>query len=283
MIIGESIGGWDTMDIMFFKIALVAYFASTIGYVISVVVRRVIVAKTATWVLSFAFVIHGISILIRWGEMGYSPVVTMYESLSFIAWAVSGVYLAFQVKTKTRVLGAFVSPLAFLLMIVASVRVMENVPLPAILRGYWVSFHVMLSLVGEALFALACCAGIMYLVQDYFIRKKRSFKVSKLLPPLRDLDRINHICILWGFPFLTLGIIAGSVWARTVWGSHWQWDPKQIWTMVTWILYALLLHQRLAIGWKGRKAAVFSIVAFAILIFAVVGVRVFFVTVHSFV
>ena len=85
-----------------------------------------------------------------------------------------------------------------------------------------------------------------------------------------------------GFPLLTLGILAGSIWARTVWGSHWQWDPKQIWTIMAWFLYASLLHQRLAIGWRGHKAAWFSIIAFAFLLLCVVAVS-FSTTLHRFV
>jgi cytochrome c-type biogenesis protein CcsB len=273
------------MEILLFKIALIAYFASSAGYVVSILVRRVVVAKASTWILFSAFILHGLYIILRWVKTGSSPVVTIHESLSFIGWAISGSYLAFQMKTKTRVLGAIVSPLAFVLILETSAShgLVSGMMTPDILKGWLVSAHTVLALVGEALFALACCAGLMYLIQDNFIRKKKSYRFSRLLPPLRDLDRINHICILWGFPLLTLGIIAGSFWARTVWGSHWQWDPKQVGTMISWLLYAFLLHQRLVMGWKGRKAALFSIVAFGILLIATVGVTLCPVTVHRFV
>jgi ABC-type transport system involved in cytochrome c biogenesis permease subunit len=140
----------------------------------------------------------------------------------------------------------------------------------------------MLAVTGEALFALASCAGAMYLVQDYLIKNKKGRSFSQLLPSLIDLDRINHICLLGGFPLLTLGVLVGSVWARTAWGSQWQWDPKQILTLATWFLYALLLHQRLIIGWRGHKAALFSILAFLFLLCGVVLSR-FAPTLHSFV
>ena len=245
------------MENLLFKIALAAYFFSAIGYITSILVKRVFIAKTSTWVLLSAFAVHTLSIIVRWVGTGYSPVTTIFESLSFIAWAISGSYIAFQLKTKTRVLGAFVSPLAFLLMMVASVKLVDNVSMPAILKGYWVPFHIILSLVGEALFALACLAGVMYLIQDNLIKKKKSYRFTRLLPPLRDLDKINHVSLLWGFPLMTLGVIAGSIWARTVWGSHWQWDPKQIWTMISWFLYAFLLHQDLQSGGRGERRQFF--------------------------
>jgi cytochrome c-type biogenesis protein CcsB len=273
------------METVLFNSAFIAYFLSAAGYVASIFARRVMVARVSTWILFLAFMLHGISLILRWVKTGSSPVVTVNESLSFIGWAISGSYLAFQMKTKTRVLGAIVSPLVLVLILQTSAfhELAGSAGTPEMLRGWLVSVHTVLALVGEALFALACCAGLMYLIQDNFIRNKKSYRFSRLLPPLQDLDRINHICILWGFPLLTIGIIAGSVWARTVWGSHWQWDPKQVGTMISWLPYAFLLHQRLVMGWKGRKAALFSIVAFGILLVAAVGVTFCPVTIHRFV
>jgi cytochrome c-type biogenesis protein CcsB len=270
------------MDILFFKVALAAYFLSTVGYVVSLLLKRVMVAKVSMWIFSAAFLLQTFYFGFRCIETGRSPVLGLHDALSLIAWAMTGIYLAFQFKTKTRILGAFVSPAAFLLMVIASVRLGDYVALPAVLQGGLVAVHVILSVTGEAFFALASCAGAMYLIQDGLIKNKKGRSFSRLLPPLRDLDRINHICLLGGFPLLTLGILAGSIWARTAWGSHWQWDPKQIWTITAWFLYALLLHQRLAIGWRGHKAAWFSIIAFVFLLLCVVVVS-FSTTLHRFI
>ena len=253
------------MNILLFEIALLFYFLSTVGYIVSLLIRKVLLARISTWILFSAFFIHSIYIIFRWVETGYGPVANTYESLSFVAWSISGVYLIFQVRTKTRVLGVFVSPLAFILAIGASAMLVGDVSIPQMpetLKSSWVKVHIMLTLTGEALFALAFLAGLMYLLQDRLIRKKNVHSFSTMLPSLRDLDRINHISILWGFFLLTFGIIAGSTWARIVWGCRWQWDPKQISTLVAWLICALLVHQRVAIGWKGRKAAFLSIIAF---------------------
>lgn len=271
------------MESLFLNTALVLYLFSMVGYLTSLLVRRVTAAKISTWILGGAFAVHTLFIAYRWLETGHSPVVHLFEALSFIAWAVSGIYLAFQIRTKTRVLGAFVSPVVVVLVITASSRITGTVTIPEILRGPWVSAHVLSILTGGALFALACLSGIMYLVQDNLIKNRKGYGFSRFLPSLRELDRINHVCIVAGFLLLTFGVIAGSVWAGTVWGRLWQWDPKQVCTLISWALYAILIHQRLAIGWKGRKAAFLSIIAFAILLFTFVGVNIFFVTVHNFV
>lgn len=270
------------MDLLFFKAALAAYFLSTVGYALSLLVKRMLVAKVSMWVLFAAFLLQILAFGARCIATGGSPIHGIYDAMALLAWIMTGVYLAFQFKTKTRILGAFVSPAAFLLMIVASVRLLDRVPIPAVLQGSLVPLHVMLAVTGEALFALASCAGAMYLVQDYLIKNKKGRSFSRLLPSLIDLDRISHICLMGGFPLLTLGVLVGSVWARTAWGSQWQWDPKQVLTLATWFLYALLLHQRLIIGWRGHKAAWFSILAFLFLLFCVVLSR-FSPTLHSFV
>ncbi len=270
------------MELLFFRIALGAYLLSTVGYISSLFAGKVRVAKASMGVLTLAFALHTVHIVLQWQGETAIPSVNIYTSLSFIAWVVVGSYLVFQARTKTQVLGAFVSPAVVVMVVAASAGMTDGEPFPSALRGPLVPVHVVLLLTGGALFSLACLAGIMYLLQDRLIREKKVRGFSRLLPPLGDLDRINHLCTLWGFPLLTFGIIAGSIWARTVWGSGWHWDPKQVFTAVSWVLYAVVVHQRIAIGWKGRKAALMSIVAFTGLLFAFVGVNVFFVTMHRF-
>lgn len=271
------------MNIFTFKLALVIYFVSTLGYLTALYIRRVFMAKMATWVITAAFITHTIFFILRYAETGQAAVVRLHETLSLFAWTITGVYLAFQLKTKTRVLGAFVSPVALLLMILASVGLAGQVSIPHALQGKLVPIHVFFAVTGEALFCLASLAGAMYLIQEGLIKSKNMGSFTRILPALNDLDWINHMSLLLGFPFLTLGILAGSLWAQTVWGSLWQWDPKQLWTMAVWIFYAVILHQRMAIGWKGHKAALFSALAFIFLLVSFTIVTLFFVTAHTFI
>jgi cytochrome c-type biogenesis protein CcsB len=271
------------MDILFLKMALVVYFISTLGYMGSLYVKRVLIAKVSTWVFFFAFVFHTGFFILRYIETRQTPIISLHETLSFFVWVMVGIYLALQLKTKTRILGAFVSPVTLLLMIAASAGMGGHVILPGILQSNLVPVHVILSVIGEALFALASCAGAMYLIQEGLIKNKKMSGFIRIFPSLTDLDRINYICLMWGFPLLTLGVLIGSIWARIAWGSLWQWDPKQIWALTAWIFYALLLHQRLAIGWKGHKAALFSILAFSVLLASFVIINLCFVTAHSFI
>jgi ABC-type transport system involved in cytochrome c biogenesis permease subunit len=115
------------------------------------------------------------------------------------------------------------------------------------------------------------------------LKRKKAGSLIRLFPSLRDLDKINHLCLSWGFSLLTFGILAGSGWARIVWGSHWQWDSKQVWTLLAWVLYGFLLHQRLVIGWQGRKAAFWSLVVISFLALLLIVGNLFFPSVHQFV
>jgi cytochrome c-type biogenesis protein CcsB len=271
------------MGIILFKTALAVYLACAVLYGASLWVRRVLTARFATWLMLAALVIHTLSFASRWITAGVSQAIGIHDTLSFFAWVMAAAYLALQLKTKTRVLGAFISPVICLIMVVASIELGGVVGAPAALQGSLVTLHVMLSVTGEALFAVASCAGLMYLIQDDMLKKKKTGSLIRFLPSLGDLDRINHLCLSWGFPLLTLGVLAGSLWARIVWGSHWQWDSKQVWTLLAWVSYGFLLHQRLAIGWSGRKAARWSLLVFSFLAILLVFGKMFFPSVHKFV
>ena len=107
--------------------------------------------------------------------------------------------------------------------------------------------------------------------------------MSRLLPSLNDLDRINYICLLWGFPVLSVGVLAGMVFAEFSWQAGWLTDPKIIWTFAGWIIYGFLLHQRLAIGWKGFRMAIVSCAVFILFLLSYIGVRFCFTTLHDFI
>ncbi|WP_367360253.1 inner membrane protein YpjD [Syntrophus sp. (in: bacteria)] len=266
-----------------FKAAFCAYLLSTLGYVTSILGKRVRIARASLWLMSAAFGFHSLFLLFRIVERGHIPILGYHEVLNLFAWIMAGIFIFFQFRTRTVVLGAFVSPVVLLMMIYASRGIGSVAVMPAVLKGNLVPVHVLLSVTGEALFALASCAGAMYLLQDHFLKRKKARRVSSILPSLGDLDRINHLCLLWGFPLLTLGVLMGAFWARVVWGSSWQWDPKQVWTLAVWGTYAVLLHQRLAIGWKGHKTAVFSLLAFLFFLTAFLVGKNLFPTIHRFV
>ena len=270
------------MDRVLFDISLGFYLISTSGYLAALLIKRVFVARISTWLLAGAFAFHTAALLAQHLLSGQTILAGLFASLSFFAWAVTGSYLLFQLRTKTIVLGAIVSPLVLLLNVTSSLQFHRHGLLPQILQGPLVTAHVVLSLMGEALFVLVALAGMLYLLQDYNIRHRRLHAMSRLLPPLKDLDQINHLGLLIGFPILTLGLLTGSVWAAEVWGSHWPWDPKLTWAFFFWLGYAFLLHQRLAIGWSGRRSAFCAVVFLFLMLASLSVVGLLLPTIHTF-
>ena len=272
-----------SLEMILFQLALAFCIISALGYLLSLLIKRVMLAKISTWVLAIAFVFLtlylGVVIINSAG-------LTSLGSRSFLmlfAWAVSGAYLGFQFKTKTRLLGAFISPFILLLMIAAAGQEAGKSLLPQNLQGWLTTLHLVFAIIGEALFVLASCAGAMFIIQNGLLKHKKLGKMSRLLPSLSDLDRINHLGLLWGFPPLTIGIIAGAVFASRAWMPLWPADPKIIWSFAAWVVYGFLLHQRLAIGWKGSRMAVLSCAVFVLFLLSFLTVRFCFTTLHDFI
>ena len=204
---------------------------------------------------------------------GQFPVANFHETLSFAGWTIAGVFLLFQYKFALKILGVLAAPLITFVMIIAA-RV-PNVPekTGSLLNNLWLVTHVVAIFAGEAALALACGAAVLYLLQENAIKSKHRGFFFKRLPSLELLDSSGYACIVTGFTMLTFGLITGMIYAKSVWGRFWSWDPKEVWSGITWLLYAALLHQRLTVGWRGRRAAIMAIIGFAVILFTFLGVN----------
>jgi cytochrome c-type biogenesis protein CcsB len=157
-----------------------------------------------------------------------------------------------------------------------------DIPVRPIFKSLWLTTHIAVIFIGNGMLAIGFLAAIMYLIQEYQIKHKRAGTFYERLPSLATLDTINNYSIAYGFAFISFGIIIGSIYAQQVLGTYWQWDPKEVWSLITWLFYAALLHQRLAAGWQGRKVAIMTIICFFILVFTFVGVSHLLGGYHSF-
>jgi cytochrome c-type biogenesis protein CcsB len=270
------------MNISFFKAASFLYFFGTLGYFIYLISLKENLSRVAAAIIAAGFISHTLALLTRYVEAGHTPVTNLYESLSFYAWLVMGILLVANMKYRIRVLGAFLSPIALGLMVIALALPKEIVPLAPVLKSFWHPFHVLFAFLGNAIFTLAFCCGLMYLTQEHQLKSKKIGAISERLPSLKVLDDLNYKCLTYGFPLLTLGIITGAIWAEYAWGRYWNWDPKETWSLITWFLYAALLHQRLTVGWRGRKAAIMAIIGFLAVLFTFLGVNLLLPGLHSY-
>lgn len=270
------------IGVILFELALTFYFAATIISIAEVFrggkeASRLMLAAAGT-----GFLIHTLSIAYRYFAAGHLPVTSMHEASSFFAWCIVLIFFILNYKYKIGIMGSFIMPIVFILMLSSSVLPREIRPLSPVLQSYWLGIHTFLAFLGNAAFAVACGVGIMYLLQEHYLKSKRLHGLFQRLPSLQVLDEINYKLITLGFPLLTLAIITGALWAQNAWGSYWRWDPKEVWSLITWFIYALVLHARFTAGWRGKRAAVLSIIGFLTILFTFFGVNLLLKSLHTF-
>ena len=261
--------------IIFFYITVIAYLLATFISIAYLIFHNDKVIKVANSAILAGFVFHTLTIISRWFEASRAPFANLHEVLSLFSWMVVIIYLLIYLRYKVAVIGTFVAPLAFLLITTASFLPKEIIPLAPSLESYWLPIHVSLAFLGNGFFAMTFLLGIMYLIQEHYLKSRKVGGLYFLLPSLDILDELSYKCLTYGFPLLTIAMITGAIWAEYVWGSYWSWEPRQTWSLITWFLYAALLHGRLTVGWRGRKAAIYSIVSFLILVGSFAMIKIF--------
>ncbi|GAA3662521.1 hypothetical protein GCM10022224_028020 [Nonomuraea antimicrobica] len=220
------------------------------------------------WAANFgALVTRGLAVD-RW------PWGNMYEFVVAICFAAVSAFLGTQVRHNVRFLGAFVMVISALGLGLA-VRYFYTVAGPVVpaLDSYWIAIHVSAAIIASGLLALAGVAGVLYLV--------RGDGMSRL-PSRADLEKVAHRAIVFAFPLWTFAVIAGALWADRAWGRYWGWDPKEVWSFITWVAYAAYLHAKVTAGWRGRAATIVQLVAFGCLLFNLIGVNIFIDGLHSY-
>ncbi len=259
-------------NVLFFELALTLYFIATIAGFIEIFRGRRKTSRIGMYLAAAGFVFHTVNIALRYAKGGHIPVTTMHEAASFFSWCVLLLFFFHEIRYKLGLLSSFIMPIVFILMFSSAIFPREIKALSPVLQSYWFGIHVVLAFLGDAAFAMACGIGIMYLLQERHVKSKHLGGLFQKLPSLQVLDEINYHLITMGFPLLTFAMITGVIWANAAWGTYWRWDPKEVWSLITWFIYALVLHLRLTVGWRGKKAAILSIVGFIVVIFAFFGV-----------
>ena len=264
------------------------YFSAFLLYLLMMVMDIELFGRLATCVSVAGLSAHSFAIILRWIEshrlgIGHAPFSNLYESLIFFSWTIVLLYLIVEWRTKNKILGVFVMPMAFLAMSYASYS--PNIesriqPLVPALKSNWLISHVITCFFAYAAFGLSFGLSLMYLLKR-LDKTERSNIFLKLLPGPRILDELNYQMVVVGFLMLTLGIITGSVWAHSAWGTYWSWDPKETWSLITWLIYAAVLHSRMVRGWTGKRIAIFCFVGFFCVLFTYFGVN-YLAGLHSY-
>ncbi|MGE5239785.1 MAG: c-type cytochrome biogenesis protein CcsB [Chloroflexota bacterium] len=270
------------MGPILFEAALGLYLVAAAMSIVQIFRKSLEPSRTMLVFMFAGFSVHTASIIDRYVSAGHLPVTNLHEASSFFSWCIVLIYFFLVRRYKIGIMSSFILPVVLVLMFSSSMLPREIRPLSPVLQSYWLGIHTSLAMFGNAAFAVAFGIGIMYLLQEHYLKSKRLTGLFKRLPSLQVLDEINYRLITIGFPLLTLAIITGALWAESAWGSYWRWDPKEVWSLITWFIYALVLHIRLTAGWRGKRAAILSTVGFITVLFTFFGVTLFLKSIHTF-
>jgi cytochrome c-type biogenesis protein CcsB len=267
---------------LFLYLALAGYFGATGLWLLYFLAQREGYYRAGAWVMAGGLICQTLGLIGDVWAAGTLPAATFGQTLLLFAWTLAAGFLLMVWRYPIKVLGVLVAPLAALMVSGALILPQPHGPISPLLKGFWLTLHICLALAGYAALALACLGGVLYLIQERQIKGKQFGFFYRRLPSLSQLDNLNYWCLTIGFPLLTAGLISGSLYAQHTLGRFWSWDPKEILTLIAWLIYAVLLHERLTVGWRGRRAALMAIGGFLVLVGAFVGANLWLTGYHSF-
>lgn len=250
--------------------AYVTITGATIAYIGYLIKGGRLLGRLGSGLSVAALALVTIGLTMRTMEAGHWPLSNSYEfSLAFL-WSILLMYLILELTMGIRAPGAFVLPIALLIATYAQVLAPEWTrvarPLLPALKTAWLQVHASTGALAYGAFAVSCGAGVMYLVGEMVPHLPKHFLTSTLI------DEFNFRALALGYPWMTLVLITGAIWAQVAWGRYWSWDIKETWTLATWLLYTLMFHLRAIRGWRGKPAAFLSILGFLFVLFTFLGV-----------
>ena len=259
--------------------AMCLYFAAMIVYFLFTALKKEKLSKLAIGVQALALLLHTAALVCRGIGAGRLPLTNQYEFAASFAWGLCLVSLIFILKFRFPVLGTFLTPLIFLVIGYAAMQSREVKDLMPSLRSNWLGFHVSTAIIAYGSFGVSAVVSAIFLCRT---RMRDESFWGQHVPNREKLDLISYRSVCLGLLFLTFTILTGAIWAERAWGSYWSWDPKETWSLITWIIYAVYLHLRVNRGWRGTSAAVFAVIGFVCVLFTYVGVNTLLPGIHSY-
>jgi cytochrome c-type biogenesis protein CcsB len=251
------------------------YLASSACYGIYLFQQKDGLQRAGFALAAAGFAVHTAIIVSKFLYSGIIPVRNLHETLLFAAWIFAAVFLVSRLHTRLKVMGVFATPLITLITAAALFTPDKAFEIESPLASLWLVIHVILIFIGMASLTLAAGTGLLFLIQKRNIKGKKHRFFFKRLPSLEMLDNTGYTFVIIGFTALTAGLITGFVYAQSIWGHFWSWDPKEVWSAITWLIYAALLHERLVSRWRGNRAAILAIIGFCAMLFTFFGVNFF--------
>lgn len=265
-----------------FILLSVTYFLSSAAYLLYLIKRTGSFLLLGKRLLLCAFILQTVQLVGHAIAFGRVPVISLVEGFAFVGWVAVGLYFLLLFKYRIEVLGVLVAFLGFAFWSLSGFFKHVITPQDKVVLDVWLYLHSVLIFASYAVFAIAFISSILYLIEEKALKRHNPRMPFAVLPSLEDFDRINYRMVLLGFPLLTIGIAAGAVWAKQAKGDFFLRDPKVIWSLLTWAVYAASFHLKLRRGFCGRKLALLCIAGFGFVIFTFVGAGLAFRSFHLF-
>lgn len=258
------------MGTLFFELALTFYFAGSLLSFAGIIRKKNDLDRAVLLLSLTGFVLHTIYILVRYIKSGQAPVFSMHEATSFFAWSILSISLVINFVYRARIL-SFGVIFGFILMFIGAFFPRTTPQVKPELKGFWIDIHALLAVFGVAFFSIAFIFSILYLIQEKSIKSKKFGGFDRILPSLEVLDKINYRLIFWGLPVYTVALIVGLVKYLSLLGF--LFDPKEIWSFLTWTVYFAIFYLRVKGDWRKKKAAYLTIFGFLLVIFGFFGIN----------
>jgi ABC-type transport system involved in cytochrome c biogenesis, permease component len=270
-----------TFEIIVMWVALTFYAAATAMYMFGVTFSKDALTKWALWASAAGLAFQVTSLGIRWARLGHGPYLGFYEVANALVFCVAAFFVIAAARNpRLNAAGVAVMPIAVLLLGGSMLASKSGLPITAKLASYWLFVHVAFANLAFGAFALSFGCAIVYVVRVRSATGKWAKRFEKL--PAQDvLENLTVRFVLVGFLFWAMMITTGAIWANEAWGRYWGWDPIETWSLIVWLIYAIYLHVRFALKWRGERLAWFAIVAMLLALFALVGIPLAFNTPHA--
>ncbi len=261
------------LETVFFWMTIFVYAVATGGYVYSIVFRNEKMMPRLVLLLAAGLALHTAAIAARYHAQGHLPWAGDYENGLMGGWFISllTLYVAWR-RRQLEALPVATMPLALLIMGFGVMRNPTLGPMAASLKSFWLYIHVFFAWLAYGAFTLACGAGVLYLLKERNSRNAAQNPVYDRFPAPERLDELMFRYIVFGFITDAVMIASGAIWAKDLWGGYWNWDPVETWSLVSWLMYAVIIHLRVTLGWRGRRLAwltIFAIIGMIITFFGV--------------
>ncbi len=265
-------------ELVCFWIAVGLYGVSTFSYIFGLIAKYDKLFLVGLLSALVGFIPHTASIALRWMAGGVEPFITISESITFGIFVTILIFLIVQFTVKrVQLLGVLVMPISFVLLGWAGTLMKEVASsIAPALQSYWLWVHIVGAAVGFASVLIAAALGLMYLLKE-----RNSGGIYDRLPELGSVDRLSYRFVAAGFIMYGLMIISGAYWSNSVKGNYWAWDPVEVWSLISWLMYGIYLHLRVTFGWRGSRLAWYSLIALVVMIVSYWGIPFGVETFHS--